>query len=175
MLRKILATIRKRIAGIFSKNSDASAEISIRCNSDSNESESSGCSVIFIALNVDAEDEKIFGNWIQNTSGVKSIIISRGLRITDIPDNQLDEIINNLSKAKFIYMATPDKCGFTLPKIPVFFGPQCKGKQLAEELKALGAAFITDTPSTFNRIANRLLYNPVEYQRRAKWAADYRE
>lgn len=57
--------------------------------------------------------------------------------------------------------------------IPVIFGPE-NGKFIeAQELKALGGGIEVSSASSFARIADRLLYDKTEREKRGRWAGEY--
>lgn len=57
--------------------------------------------------------------------------------------------------------------------IPVIFGPENKKFLEAQELKENGGGVEVTDKETFARIADRLLHDPVELQRRGKLAGEY--
>lgn len=57
--------------------------------------------------------------------------------------------------------------------IPVIFGPE-NGKFIeAQELKALGGGIEVSSAASFARIADRLLYDKTEREKRGHWAGEY--
>lgn len=57
--------------------------------------------------------------------------------------------------------------------IPVVFGPKHDKFVEASELISLGGAISIDSPREFARVADRLLFDTTERQRRGKWAGEY--
>lgn len=59
--------------------------------------------------------------------------------------------------------------------IPVIFGPE-NGKFIeAQELKTLGGGIEIDSANSFSHIADRLLYDKDEREKRGRWAGEYIE
>lgn len=57
--------------------------------------------------------------------------------------------------------------------IPVIFGPENKKFIEAQELKTLGGGIEVDSSQSFERIADRLLFDKEELKRRGRWAGEY--
>lgn len=57
--------------------------------------------------------------------------------------------------------------------VPVIYGPNHSKFIEAEEMKTLGGGLAVSSREGFERVADRLLYDPRERERRGKWAAEY--
>lgn len=174
-----------RLSNTFCRNSGASRKIIIRCNPPHSEGDCSGSAFIFTALNLSLTDEYIISGWIDTTTSLMALLISkpakRSCRYVNDKSPIGSDLPEGFSSPDLIYIGSIGRnesisavcANFTAA--PLIFGPVCRNNACAEEIRALGGGFIIDNAAEFSRLANRLQRDPEERRIRAKWISEYLE